>query len=43
MKGITSNKEMLQGVTKAFVENNENVSKEIQKLETRVSAVAGKK
>lgn len=37
LKGIASNKELLQGVQKAFVENNENVSKEIQKLEARVN------
>lgn len=43
LKGIASNKELLQGVQKAFVENNENVTKEIQKLETRVSSVTGKK
>jgi len=43
LKGIANNKELLQGVTKAFVENNENVSKEIQKLETRVNQVTGKK
>jgi dynactin 2 len=43
LKGIASNKELLQGVQKAFVENNENVTKEIKKLETRVSTVTGKK
>lgn len=43
VKGIKSNKELLQGVQKAFVENNENVNKEIQKLETRVTSIVGKK
>lgn len=43
LKGIGSNKELLQGVQKAFVENNENVEKEIKKLEVRVSDVTGGK
>lgn len=43
VKGIKSNKELLQGVQKAFVENNENVNKEIQKLETRVAGITSKK
>jgi dynactin-2 len=43
LKGIASNKELLQGVQKAFVENNENVTKEIEKLDARVVAVTGKK
>jgi dynactin 2 len=43
LKGIASNKELLQGVQKAFVENNENVTKEIQKLDTRVNAITNKK
>jgi len=43
LKGIASNKELLQGVQKAFVENNENVTKEITKLETRVTGIVSKK
>lgn len=43
LKGISSNKELLQGVQKAFVENNENVTKEIEKLDVRVNGIAGKK
>lgn len=43
LKGISSNKELLQSVQKGFVENNENVSKEIEKLEVRVAGIAGKK
>lgn len=43
MKGIASNKELLQSVQKTFVENDENVKKEFKKLEDRVIAVAGKK
>lgn len=43
LRGIASNKELLQGVQKAFVENNENVTKEIQKLEGRVNGITGKK
>lgn len=43
LKGIASNKELLQGVQKAFVENNENVSKEIKKLDGRVNTVTSKK
>lgn len=42
LKGIASNKELLQGVQKAFVENNENVNKEIEKLEKRVTSVTKK-
>lgn len=43
LKGIASNKELLQGVQKAFVENNENIDKEIKKLGTRVDGVVGSK
>lgn len=43
LKGISSNKELLQGVQKAFVENNENVTKEIEKLDARVVGITGKK
>lgn len=43
MKGIASNKELLQSVQKAFVENDENVKKEFKKLEERVVAITGKK
>ncbi|XP_070501064.1 dynactin subunit 2 [Chironomus tepperi] len=43
LKGISSNKELLQSVQKAFVENDENAQKEFKKLEDRVIALTGKK
>jgi hypothetical protein len=43
LKGISSNKELLQSVQKAFVENDENVKKEFKKLDDRVVALTGKK
>lgn len=43
LKGISSNKELLQSVQKAFVENDENVKKEFKKLEDRVVGLTGKK
>ncbi|KAG5678713.1 hypothetical protein PVAND_008361 [Polypedilum vanderplanki] len=43
LKGIAGNKELLQGVQKAFVENDENAKKELKKLEERVIAITNKK
>jgi len=43
LKGISSNKELLQSVQKAFVENDENVKKEFKKLDDRVVGLTGKK
>jgi dynactin-2 len=43
IKGISSNKELLQSVQKAFVENDENTKKEFKKIEERVVSLAGKK
>jgi hypothetical protein len=42
LKGIAGNKELLQGVQKAFVENDENAKKELKKLEERVVAITKK-
>ncbi|CAG9799450.1 unnamed protein product [Chironomus riparius] len=43
LKGISSNKELLQSVQKAFVENDENIKKEFKKLDDRVVGLTGKK
>lgn len=42
LKGIASNKELLQGVQHAFAENYENVNKEVAKLEERLNNLENK-